>query len=636
MLDLFAARYFDDYAGRPTRVSKTPAKRTARGVQGAQRGETTTIYFGALEKLAEHYFAVWNKERAAVLRQHAAFGEYVLNAYNFTGDAAKAADAFEAWLSNRAGTRFGELVGTRFDEFDDELRARWQGDDVSPLIRPAWELVRWLTTARGHAGGVLGLALTGAFIPIVSPREVVPLLAAAEATLRERPPVAIMLKPTLPDDASKIDASDLVAIVLGHDDAYGADAMPSEIRELFVALADAVDDVREQPASVGLEGETVRAAYHAFAPAFWEWHKSGVVKHGNRGAARISQIPAGDFLIPSANALQGVHRAIISRDGWSDGLTDFPYYDDAMSGVRYSIGGIAGDGSFDPKTDAGFQADLAAIDPKMSLAYAAVMGAWTQAYHSNTLLASGCVAIHVNEILELRGVKRHHSRDYKTEQKRETASGLHALARLRVRGESELPNKKRVRMTGQLLEIVEAETDDLFGFTPYGFLVRPGAAVQPFFEASPQFATFFRQLAQLDVRQGIDRIAYHVGLYLAFQWRIRQSKGALTLAQPFKVRTLLEGSRLTIETNAKLFSRFREQVDAALDRLREVGVVGAWEYESGDEDKLPVRGWFRPWLEQSRFLINAPPAILEAAQIRTRSRQGQLPPTAAKRRRKTP
>lgn len=550
------------------------------------------------QALAERYWNLWPTERDAL---------YQLQ------------DNLVAELREKYGVDdvgLWELAGKAIDGASQDPERHKAGDYGYTLLALAEDELRLVTAFAQHKDNVLTHTF---FDPAHEPRLGIAsdpvmfyrwFLDASDEELRRLPPVGT-------NGRSR----------LFH--LYGVDLLPrkiptsSQVEAAFDALATAERNVM----AIGPRGLAQTAADYieakiAAAVAAWGWYKETDNLPASRGRGHISQIPAADFLMPSAQVFQGAHRALISSDGWIDGKTDFPFYDDTITAIRYSIGGITGDGSFNPTTDGGFQADLATLDPKMSLVYAAAMGAWTQAFHTGSLRPGGCVAVHVNDVLDLRGVKRHHTRDYKSEQKREVASRLRDLTKLRVRGEGKLPDGKKIRLTGQLLEIVEAETEDLFGYTPYGFLIRPGAAVAPFFESSPQFATFFQKLAQLDTRQGVERIAYHLGLYLVFQFRIRQSHN--NYAQPFLVRTLLDGARVAIETNSKLFTRFNNQVEEALNRLQEIGVIAGWEYAKNDEESLPARGWFRAWLDRSRILISPPLSITNEATFRVQSQKKRL------------
>lgn len=578
------------------------AKSRRAGVDGL-------AYFDLLRDVAKRYFDVWPEQRDAILDAHKRDGKRLLTAFGFA-----TADDLAHWF---ASTYDGETIGAG----NDTLRSRRvETSTLSDEEQSSpWGFLRgWLTAERGEHGGLFGLNLAYATVSIATPQEVLALQSASDEDLRNIPPVPIVDVPRrgLPQyrKLSAFSIDEYAAVVPNERrGGFGFEEMPQDVGALFVSLFERLNAVAGDPVSVGLEGPDVRTAYHTFASTFWKWYETRDTSAIKR-ERHVSPIPQGDFLIPSASVMQATHRTIVSRETWKVPLDDYPFRDDEQTALRFSIGGETGDGTFDPKTDGGFSADLASLDPQWSIIYAAAMGAWTAAYHQNKLTASGGVAIHVNDILELRGLKRKGaSRDFKPEQKRIVADTMRRLGKLRLRGTHMRPDGKNIRLSGPLIEIVEAEVEDLFGFTPYGFVVRPGMTVQPLFVQSPQLATYFAKLAKLDTRQGVERMAYLIGLYLAFQYRTR--KKTQNFDQPFSVRTLLDGSRVPVEGNSKHFTRFRDQFDKALDRLAKDGITAGWQYVAGDEERLPVRGWFRPWLEQCRVCVTPPATIvIEAAE----------------------
>ncbi len=612
----------------PARAANFTRSKTIRGrgrtIQAPQRlsaSGTVTPYFDALKLVADRYFAQWPEQRQAILAGHQAEGERLVRDYRFA-DVAE----MRAFMEKNRERTLGDV--------DKTLRENAQTNvEQDDFPGPSKVIHAWIEADAGRTGGVFGGYLTigpGAIIPL---NEIAKAYDASDDELRARPPVSIRwaqrdLSLSEQTIDAKLPVDGFYVAVPGNATGFMASDLPSDLRALLVAFANETNAVIQEPAHLAEMRREIRDAYHAFAKKFWSWHESGGFRLGlsrngkdvtPTGSRPVFPIREGEtFLIPSAQVFQGAHRAMVSREGWNDTGTDWPSFKDS-SGVVYSIGGITGDGTFRPTTDEGLQADLAALEPEMSLAFAAAMGAWTQAFHNRTLSQSGAVVFHVNDILELRGLKRTKDGTFKPEQKRAVAARLHRLEKFYASGEAPGSDGRKMRLTGRLIDVVTAEAEDLFGMTPYGFAIRPGLAVAPFFEQSPQLAHFFTKLAALDTKQGVERIAYLLGLYLVFQFRVREK--SQNFAQPFLVKTLLVGARVPIEANSKHFTRFRDNAEAALDRLKAVGCVAGWEYETGDTEALPDRGWFRPWLEKCRVKITPPEPILESAALRSEERQ---------------
>lgn len=622
-------------ARRTDTISLNGYEGTVTALDGSKTPSAATIglrYYDALREVAERYFALWPEQRDAILETHRSEGARLMQEYGFA-DVAE----MRAFMDEHRERKMGDTMKAL------AKRAQAKKRRNEEAFNPAWQIHFWLNAEAGKMGGIFGGYLT------VGPGAIIPQNAIADALrysddeLRALPPVAIRwnhhnggflnLEEAI---GGKLPIESFYTMVAGENEGFQFADLPEDLRSLLAAFADPVNMRLEEPVHLTENLPNVRAAYHAFAKAFWSWHELGgfrldLSRHGEDVAPRktrpVFPIGGGEtFLIPSAQVFQGAHRAMVSREGWDATGQDWPSFKDS-SGVVYSIGGITGDGTFRPTTEEGLQADLAALEPEMSLAFAAAMGAWTQAFHSGTLSKSGAVLFHVNDILELRGLKRTRDGTFKPEQKRAVATQLRRLEKFYASGEAAGSDGKKKRLTGRLIDVVTAEAEDLFGMTPYGFAIRPGLAVAPFFEQSPQLAHFFTKLAALDTKQGVERIAYLLGLYLVFQFRVREK--TRNYAQPFLVKTLLEGARVPIVVNAKHFTRFRDNTEGALDRLVAAGCVAGWEYEAGDAEALPDRGWFRPWLEKCRVKITPPEPVLESAALRSEGRQKAIA-TAAK------
>jgi len=224
--------------------------------------------------------------------------------------------------------------------------------------------------------------------------------------------------------------------------------------------------------------------------------------------------------------------------------------------------------------------------------------------------------IHVNDILGFQGIKPHHKGGYRREQKTKVAEDVWTLNRIFITGPQVIYEKdrkgrrreKQVTVHSRLLDVsLESEHDLLGDEHPYAFNLAPGDWARPYVGHDGRMvAQLLRPVMEFDPRQGVGLKAMRLGLYLSFQWRIRSSRA--NYDQTWAVRTLLDGARIPIETDSRLYTRFRDQVEAALDQLQARGVIKGWQYDRGDEDTLPTRGWFKPWLNWT--VAMTPPATV--------------------------
>jgi hypothetical protein len=574
---------------------------------------TAPRYFDALEEFSKRYFAARPKERDALLKEHKTFGERLLREYGFVG-----ADELEAWFSERSGKR-------TVDELDAELRARRQeqGDDagIAANLQPALTSAAWLDDERGRWGGLLGQSLTAGLVPVVLVREV---LDADEDALRKRPPVVVSWRPLSESDRfphkGNIDASHLFARALGHGGDCGADDMPGEIRAAFVALVEAID-------SGGPEGESVRAAYHAFAPAFWAWFEQRSPTPVDAPTYLARQWAPSLFLLLGGDPAETTF-ALFSDDGsedthWLRDPGHPPRYKRGDSSTVVSVGGL----------------------PNQEIAIRREEYLWTKivrglmndetrktfAFVMARCLAVGTeieVRFHVNDLLAFRAAKKHHSRDYRPEHKREERERLWALTQFYLqvddRVDERLRNgktrKKNVRLTSQLITVgfeseltlpLENTPEDV----PYAFRIRLGSWAKPYVANLPRYlAPLFAKVGQYDPTNAVQRIALRLALFLSFKW------GEDRLTLEMSVASLLRTATIPLPKNNPL--RFRESFEAALDRLRDDGVIYGWQYAEHVDESTLGRKWFKGedgWLawpvkieapsEVADFYLHTPAAV---------------------------
>lgn len=327
--------------------------------------------------------------------------------------------------------------------------------------------------------------------------------------------------------------------------------------------------------------------------------------------------PSGDSAPDAVTIFSDPHSQAAIRSMWAVDSGDFtnwqrpedrpPYYLDPNHKVMVYVPGQA--------VEAAWQTVLALDDDKVST-FIICMGKW----FADTTGAEGMLRstrIHVSDVLGFRGVKKHHKGGYRREQKQEARRDILTLSDIWVRSNERIwemkgsrKRQKEVVVDSRLVEVAIESDVDIFGEeTPYAFRVRPGDWAIPYLgEHNRMTAMLLRPVMAYDARQGVERIAMRLGIYLTMQWRIRS--GHRTYAQPWLVRTLFEGAYLPLDPDHRLRGRIREQFEAALDLLQRDGVHAGWQYERWDEDGLPSRGWFSRWLGWT-VSVTPPPAVVE-------------------------
>jgi hypothetical protein len=575
-------------------------------------------YYAALTALAARYFAVWPEDREALLEAHRAEGEA---------------------LTAKIGTSMQEVAthlrGVAAEDIQRVLLSGLIGarGDTETAIRG----MAWVLTEDPRTGGVLGSALTLGSVPIFTPSEVLEFVEAPDDVLREHPPVVLdrgevvggVRTAPLPRDfdlAGWIESQPLAALTL-RGLRISRDELPEgEIRDRFDALAAQFS-----------KKEDVREAYHAFARAFWALGAAsaadGAATHRSSPRGLVPFFRGRDVVETLSDPIAfGTHRALSSPSKWNQEPGEIAYFDDAgFSGLRFSIGGFVGE---DSPTGLTVIDNEAWLNPSTSIIHEAVIAKWLHAYRSGTLEESLAVRIRVDEILDLRGEKKHHKGGFPRKAKVDVSRRLLRLDKLFVRGVYLDPTGKKHAVKGRPINVTVDSEVDLFGDeTPYEFLVRPGDATFPFYANSTYLADYFTALAKLDVRRpGVQRMAYLIGRYLIHQWRIREVHG--NFDQPFRVETILEGARIEKEANANHYSRFREYFDAALDLLATIGIIRSWQYVPGDEESLPAQRWFAEWIRRCRVVIVPPTSVVEHAALRSTAQTQAVKAIAGKKSRR--
>jgi hypothetical protein len=290
-----------------------------------------------------------------------------------------------------------------------------------------------------------------------------------------------------------------------------------------------------------------------------------------------------------------------------------PFYFDPQTKVTVYVSPTgAGEQLSEADADRAWKQILSLDDDQVST-FIICMGTWL-ANGGGTSGHLVSARIHATDILAFRGVKKHVKGGYRPEQKQEVRDDILQLNNVWVKSHltvwEQIGHKRKqkpVTVQSRLFEVAIESDRNLWGEeTPYAFRIRPGEWALPYLsDPNRQTALLLKPIMQFDPRQGVGRMAMRLGIYLTMQWRIRAGHG--NMLQPWTVETLLNGACVPVPTDSKLYTRFRDQVEDALDKLQKSSVITGWEYQRWDAD-APARGWFKPWLRWT--VVIAPPSAI--------------------------
>ena len=371
---------------------------------------------------------------------------------------------------------------------------------------------------------------------------------------------------------------------------------------------------------------------------------------------RFSELPAIQF--PSGMALPLVWRGVYAV---SDGQTDLwtpplegmpPTYMDEQGNSMYVHPGD-GRALLTAEQAARAMESVLQLDDDVVSAAVISIGKWTAdtggavAFSKDGLPALPKTRIHVADILRFQGIKQHAKGGYRPEQKQKVVRDIRALNEIWITGKQAIYVQqgrhrvhKEVNVRSRFLEVAQEDERDLFGQEmPYAFRVAPGEWIAPMLgEHYQMMGILLRPVMEYDPRQGVGRVAMRLGLYLAWQWRIRASHD--NFEQPWRVSTLLEGAcvpspaRSDRKARQRLISYFEEALDdmagmstkpsRTRDDARPGRVIAGWHYATGDYEQLRYHGSFEEWLTWTVRIL--PPDEV-------RQRYARIAPVASKRRR---
>jgi hypothetical protein len=304
-------------------------------------------------------------------------------------------------------------------------------------------------------------------------------------------------------------------------------------------------------------------------------------------------------------------RAMWAADEWVITPGAFPYYNDRPTRVQVYLapGGAGSPATVDALQDA--RNRVLDLDDRQVSTYLICLGKWAA--------DTGCeptrpARVHVDDILGFRGIKKHLHGGYRPDQKAEVREDVLLLRDIWVRSDQEVweddaqgrRRRQSVHVDSPLLHVeIESVTDIFSGEDiPYAFRVWPGSYATHYVgDKSPWITRLLRPVMQYHPYH--DRLPMRIGIYLAFQWRIRAHYG--NFDQPWRMATLLEGAKIVVPD--RNFARFQSQVAKALEQLKRDGLLATAEsVDPMPQNAAPLAGR-RAWLDV-RWHLLPPPGLL--------------------------
>lgn len=237
-----------------------------------------------------------------------------------------------------------------------------------------------------------------------------------------------------------------------------------------------------------------------------------------------------------------------------------------------------------------------------------VMGLWLCRRHDARFASCGSVVIRTDEILQWRGVQKHHRKAYAGSQKRfsdgyqwkhkqQVMQDLQLLQHYYVQGEHTIIEQGKVwrlLVDSPYLHLTSLQAIASEGETMAGYLVRPGAWINDYVVYNNVYVTEVqRRIFQLHPQN--DRLALHMALYLVEHWRYL-ARGQ-KYQTPLVMADLLAASMIPVD-KANLTSRFAPRVEAALQKLYEQGIIGEQPVCMTPVDRTKAH-WGADWLAAS-------------------------------------
>ncbi|MGI8404200.1 MAG: hypothetical protein ACR2OE_05455 [Thermomicrobiales bacterium] len=216
------------------------------------------------------------------------------------------------------------------------------------------------------------------------------------------------------------------------------------------------------------------------------------------------------------------------------------------------------------------------------------------------------------EVLNARGIKKHHKGGHRSQHIREVISQMEDLKRIQLRAEiarhskskrGGKPSRVSIEHAVNLIDVHETiEEVSLDGEKiPLAWNLRPGNWTRALEGFTPQYALMMQGILKLHGKR--DRNAKRIGRYLIAQYRIRAYYK--NWGQGYDVRTILEGAGIEIPTRNK--PQFKQSIEKAFDTLADPQkmsgpvCIDSWKYSRPLD--MSRSDWFECWLDTPVIIL---------------------------------
>jgi hypothetical protein len=248
---------------------------------------------------------------------------------------------------------------------------------------------------------------------------------------------------------------------------------------------------------------------------------------------------------------------------------------------------------------------LQALGESTILTARILLGLWNIRRDEHQLTKDGSAAIRIDDILEWRGVRKHHraiypgaqrhSTDgYQWKHKQQVHRDIKLLELCHLRGYRRITIKGKTRQFSidgpylrvmSIKETISETKDDIFGY-----FIAPGAWINTYEEHDDiRRIELDRRIFQLNPQN--DQIALRIALYVTEQWKFNPQTGHYM--DPTPMHVLLTASMIPVD-RSNLTARFIPRVEEAIRTLCTMGIVNHV-YPLETPDRSQTR-WGKEWL----------------------------------------